>query len=573
MAAGHLSSIEDTALTHCGRVRRYKKNTAGIRSVVERGAPGLELARGRTEPIIARLPSAVTAFVGRTLKGPVQRPVAVASFAEFQQVFGGLWQPSTVSYAVEQFFEHGGGRAIIVRVANGARPPTITLPAGAGALRLAGVNPGSREYLRASVDYDGIPEGDTERFNLVIQRVRSATSELIEDQEIFRRASLRPDSGRCLADLLLQSRLARALELLPAQRPDRSAGPGRSAIGYAFSNADGDDGGPLTDYDIIGSAAAVTGLFALSAADCFNFLCIPPLSREHDVGLGALLVAARYCRERHAMLIVDPPASWTTARAALDGMRTWPFRSDNAVMYYPRVQTLDRLRGRLETFASCGAVAGMLARADEISPLWSAVDSEEVTLRPGTQPAVGVSDADRLRLAQVGINTLSVPRTASGSGVRVDARTLAAGGSGFTDWKYLSARRLGLWVAASVERGTRWVLLEQNGPATWARARSLVDTFLEVLAEQGAFVGENASDRYFVICDERVNRPDIIADGRVNLLFGFATRRPGEFDAWLVTHHPAASRVRPVSVNRLATSRQRVGWEIETAILKKMDYR
>lgn len=542
--------------------------------MIERGAPGLELARTRTEPIIARLPSAVTAFVGRTLKGPVQRPVAVASFAEFQQVFGGLWQPSSLSYAVEQFFEHGGARAIIVRVANGARPPTVTLPAGAGTLRLAGVNPGSREYLRASVDYDGIPEGDTERFNLVIQRVRSTGSELIEEQEIVRRASLLPDSVRCLTDLLLQSRLARVVEPLPAQRPERSAGPGGGAIGYAFSNADGDDGAPLTDYDIIGSATASTGLFALSAADGFNFLCIPPLSREHDVGLSTLLVAARYCRDRHALLIVDPPASWSTARAALDGMRTWPFRSDNAVMYYPRVQALDRLRGRLETFAPCGAVAGMLARSDEISPLWSSATHDDLTLRPGMQPAAAVGDADRLRLAQVGINALSVPRQPPvGGGVRVDARTLAAGGSGFPDWKYVAARRLGLWVAASVERGTRWVLLEQNGPGTWSRARSLVETFLEVLAEQGAFAGADPSDRYFVICDERVNRPDTIADGRVNLLFGFATTRPGEFDAWLVTQRPAASRVRPVSVNRAATSRQRVGWEIETAILKKMDYR
>ena len=542
--------------------------------MVERGAPGLELARTRTEPIIARLPTAVTAFVGRTLKGPVQRPITITSFAEFQQVFGGLWQPATISYAVEQFFEHGGGRAVIVRVANGGRPPTVRLPAGTSMLRLIGVNPGSREYLRASVDYDGIPEGDADRFNLVIQRVRSAGSELIEDQEIYRRASLRPDSaGRSLADLLLQSRLVRAVEPLPAQRPDRSAGSGGSGIGYAFSSADGNDGGPLTDYDIIGSAAAGTGLFALSAAEGFNFLCIPPLSRDQDVGLSALLVAARYCRERHAMLIVDPPASWVTARAALEGMRSWPFRSDNAVMYYPRVQALDRLRGRLETFASCGAVAGMLARADESTPLWSS-ESQEMALRPGMQPAIAVADADRLRLAQVGINTLAPPRTGPGSaGVHVDARTLAPGGGGFTDWKYLAARRLGLWVSASIERGTRWVLLEQNGPATWARARSLVDTFLEVLAEQGAFAGAATGESHFVICDERVNREDTVADGRINLLFGFATGRPGEFDAWLVTHHPAASRVRPVSVNRLATSRQRVEWEIETAILKKMDYR
>ena len=68
------------------------------------------------------------------------------------------------------------------------------------------------------------------------------------------------------------------------------------------SNADGDDGAPLTDYDLIGSEIERTGLFALEGADYFNFLCIPPLSREQDVGPSALLVAARYCKERGALL-------------------------------------------------------------------------------------------------------------------------------------------------------------------------------------------------------------------------------------------------------------------------------
>ena len=61
----------------------------------------------------------------------------------------------------------------MVRVVNGAEPPTITLRAGQGALRLRGINPGSREYLRASVDYDGIAAHEPERFNLVVQRVRA----------------------------------------------------------------------------------------------------------------------------------------------------------------------------------------------------------------------------------------------------------------------------------------------------------------------------------------------------------------------------------------------------------------
>src|SRR5690349_17695471 len=68
---------------------------------------------------LARAATAVTAFVGRTLKGPVGEPTRVESFAQYQQLFGGLWQPSPLSYAVEQFFENGGEEAIIVRVVSG----------------------------------------------------------------------------------------------------------------------------------------------------------------------------------------------------------------------------------------------------------------------------------------------------------------------------------------------------------------------------------------------------------------------------------------------------------------------
>jgi uncharacterized protein len=536
--------------------------------VADSPASGVELAQqSRDSHAIERVSTAVAAFVGRTLRGPVSQPLAVHSFPEFQQQFGGLWQPSTLSYAVEQFFENGGREARIVRVANGARPPTLTLPAGSGVLRLLALNPGSREYLRASVDYDGLTAAEHERFNLVVQRVRTAGSELVEDQEIYRRVSVAPASGRFVTDVLLESRLVRVLGPAPPQRPDRSAGgPGGVAVGYTLSNPDGDDGAPLTDYDLIGSASEGTGLFALGGETRFNLLCIPPLTRERDVGLSALLVAARLCRERHALLIVDPPAGWTSARIALESLTTWPFRSESAAMFYPRVQAFDRLRGRVEIFGSCGAAAGLIARSDETWPVWTAAECEEAVLRPGLRPAVPVSEAERSRLAQAGVNTLLAVR--SGSRASLSPRTLAFGGSGASDWKYLSARRLALFIAASIEQGTRWVLLEHNGPATWERARAQVQGFLDALAVQGAFAGAEAEETHFVIADERVNRPQTLAEGKFNLLFGFATSKPGEFDTWLVTHRAGASRVRPVSVNRSATAGKRVEWEIETSILR-----
>jgi hypothetical protein len=521
----------------------------------------------RPLPPIARTATAVTAFVGRTLKGPVNEPVAIASFAEFQLLFGGLWQPSTLSYAVEQYFESGGREAIIVRVVNGGRAPSIALPSDGGTLRLRGRCPGTREYLRASVDYDGIGAHEGDRFNLVLQRVRAPGSELIEDQEIFRRVSVREGAERCVATLLAESRLARVEGALPAARPQRT--PGRTAgvpVGYIASAGDGDDGDTLSDYDLIGDAGGRTGLFALEGVAGFNLLYIPPRGRDLDVGLTTWTIAARLCRRRHAMLLVDPPASWDSVEAALWALRDWPLRSEDALMYFPRVLAQDRLRGRGEVFGSGAVAAGMIARSDAAWPVWAAAEGEEAILRPGLRPAIAISEADRARLAHHGVNVLQSGRAPVRLGLA--PRTLLEEARTASDWRYLSARRFALFIMNSVLDGTRWVLFERNRPWLWERARAQVEQFLDALEREGAFVGRSAAESWFVICDERLNEAADQAHNRFRLLFGFAGARPGEFHAFLLTHQPGASGVRPVSVNRLATSGPRVEEEIEAAILR-----
>ncbi|MCP5360063.1 MAG: hypothetical protein R3E75_05280 [Steroidobacteraceae bacterium] len=528
------------------------------------------LAPAGSQGAIERASTGVTAFVGRTLKGPVDEPRVVESYADYQRLFGGLWQPSTLSYAIEQYFENGGRRAIVVRVVNGGRPPTISLPAeGGGALQLVGLSPGSREHLRASVDYDGIPAGEHDCFNLVLQRVGGpgAGSGLVEEQEIHRRVSVRPDASRYVVEQLAQSRLARVCGTPPATRPELPppAVPG-GLVGYRLANNDGDDGLPLTDYDLIGSAQAGTGLFALARAPAFGLLCIPPLSREQDVGASTLLVAARFCHERQAMLVVDPPREWDIPAAALAGSRDWPFRADNAVMYFPRLIAPDRLRGRDEVFAACGAVAGMLARTDEIAPPWVPIERDAVMLRPRFRPACAVDDAVRARLLQAGINTLTAIRIAHRE--PDTPRTLATGNVVATDWRYLPARRLALCLAQSIVAGTRWMLLAHNGERTWQAARAQVEAFLETFAQQAAFPAAEGQQEYFVVCDARLNDAAALAAGRIALLYGYAAARAGEYHAFLVTHRTAGSQVRSVSVNRFATSGRRVEEEIETALLR-----
>src|SRR5712671_621944 len=519
------------------------------------------------EPI-APLPTAVTAFIGRTLKGPLDTPTAIASFADYRRLFGGLWQPAPLSYAVEQFFEHGGQQAIIVRVANGARPPSLCLPAGGGVLQLRALAPGTREYLRASVDYDGIAAGAEDQFNLVLQRLRMPDSEWIEEQEILRAVSIRPDSERAVDRVLSASHLMRVAGPLPQQRPDRTA-PARAGavIGYQAASADGADGTELSDYDLIGDAASGSGLCALRGGPRFELLCLPPLGRERDVGPAAWLVAARLCRERQAMLIVDPPRSWDSPEAALAGAARWPLHNANALLFLPRIAAADRLRGGNGVFAPCGVVAGLLARSDA-----AGVQAEGSTgapaLRSHTRPQFALDAAQRQELGHHGVNGFEELRPSLGT-LR-GARTLLPESAARGESCDLHNRRLTLWLQACILEGTSWTRQEGGGAQQWQRVRAQTEAFLAAAAASGAFGDQRDPQRYFVICDERLNSAESVAQGRCCLLFGFAARGAQEYRSCLVTHERDGSSVRMVTSNRLATEGARVAAEIETAILRQL---
>jgi phage tail sheath protein FI len=83
------------------------------------GAPGVHVDEVESAPAIAGVPTSVAAFVGWAAAGPADAPGLVASFAEFEQLYGGLSPGSLMSYAVMQFFENGGGQAYIVRLTPG----------------------------------------------------------------------------------------------------------------------------------------------------------------------------------------------------------------------------------------------------------------------------------------------------------------------------------------------------------------------------------------------------------------------------------------------------------------------
>ena len=86
---------------------------------------------------ITGVATSITAFVGRTLRGPTNVPTTINSFGDFQRTFGGLWTRSALGYAVQDFFTNGGSQAIIVRLYSPAATDQATALAAAQSVAAA----------------------------------------------------------------------------------------------------------------------------------------------------------------------------------------------------------------------------------------------------------------------------------------------------------------------------------------------------------------------------------------------------------------------------------------------------
>ena len=81
--------------------------------------PGVYYERvDASPPTIAAVRTDVAGFVGIARRGPVDTPVPVQSWRQFQAYFGDVTGAGYLAYAVRAFFENGGRRCWVVRVAS-----------------------------------------------------------------------------------------------------------------------------------------------------------------------------------------------------------------------------------------------------------------------------------------------------------------------------------------------------------------------------------------------------------------------------------------------------------------------
>lgn len=129
---------------------------------------------------ITGVATSITAFVGYTAEGPVDKAVRIFNFGDYERNFGSLNRDSEISYAVQQFFLNGGSDAYVVRVAQGALAAKITLrdAGGTAVLDVSARTPGLwGNNVRLDVDYATSNPDST--FNLTVTRYELQGAKLV----------------------------------------------------------------------------------------------------------------------------------------------------------------------------------------------------------------------------------------------------------------------------------------------------------------------------------------------------------------------------------------------------------
>ena len=78
---------------------------------------------------ITGVATSITAFLGRTAKGPINRAVRCFNYSDFIRAFGGAHFSSDLAQSVQQFFNNGGTDCYVVRLAHNPEYADITLKA------------------------------------------------------------------------------------------------------------------------------------------------------------------------------------------------------------------------------------------------------------------------------------------------------------------------------------------------------------------------------------------------------------------------------------------------------------
>jgi phage tail sheath protein FI len=490
-------------------------------------------------------------FLGSTERGP-QYANLITSWVEYQRWYGAYaTRPdSYLPYAVQGFFDNGGKRCFVTRI---AAKQAVAATVAVGSLTASAIGRGvwgnnvAVKVRKASQSVAGTPTETWFRISvLYYTQYPDPFVDPTDSTQLANKDRKTPDyfedydnlthvpgaSNNVITVINAASCLVRLTwrgnPPAPPSEQDFPAGrlTGGTDPTVAVSDFDGDSD-PTLDHDLFPDVPVGRGLAALEAIDEVSLLIAPDEVRFGPEGVTASLI--KQCETLKDRFAILSARQGDISNAQLRP----PQDTTYAAFYCPWIWVFDPSQNRMVLRPPVGHVAGIFAKTDVERGVHKAPANEVVLDAAELELPVPSRVQDILNPR--GVNCIRDFRVA-GRGIRLwGARTM----SSTPEWKYVNVRRLFLFVEKSIDHGTQWVVFEPNDEPLWAKVRRSISSFLVGVWKSGALMGTTEAEAFFVKCDKTTMTQDDIDNGRLICYIGIAPVKPAEFVIFRISQKTA----------------------------------
>jgi len=492
-------------------------------------------------------------FLGETLRGP-QEPRFVSGFEQFKRLYGGYLpvDQSTLPFAVDGFFQNGGKRCFVGRVAAGDAVPMVAQYDGK--IQFSAIGPGAwGNRIAAKIEPGSLqdPNLPPARFKLTVMYwdtdppvsppVDPTNPAFITDPNRRDPTLLEVyDNLSALESSLdyFEKRVAAGSSLIRVRKigPDVPANlpltmlaglgqPGTDGSAVTVTDYEGKELDPLPDGTIYKS-----GIKGFEQVDEIAIVVAPSHERVPDL-TNRLINHCASMKDRFAVLHSNPSNDTITN---INNIRP-PQDTTYAAFYFPWIKVFNPLINRDSMISPSGHIAGIYAKTDIERGVFKSPANEVITGSTGVEFQITKAEQDLLNPR--GVNCV---RVFPARGIRVwGARTSSTNSL----WKYINVRRFFLFLGESIDEGTQWVVFENNDERLWARVRQTITQFLITQWRSGALMGTKPEEAFFVKVDRTTMTQDDIDNGRLICIIGVAVVKPAEFVIFRLAQFQGGSEI------------------------------
>lgn len=508
---GEVTLAANIDITPTGPVSFSARSTAVISRITDTNANGLPSTAGVRPASLAITAADAGSWGGNIV---LQSSHVTAASAELDAFISGasnnnnIRLKSTAGFYINAWVEidRGSTAAKRYRRVLAVNGPVVTLDGPA--LNAAAVNPSAPTTttlfsvceFSLTASYDGATE--TYR-GLTLEQVAGKNA---VDQVNNRSTLIRIDTAA-----------------LPSETHPFFFPSGNDGLNLTFTTA-GTDVAP-TAADVRGvdnGPGSRTGLRALEEIDDISIIVVPGWG-EQSVQEAMIEQCERL---KYRVALLDPEVATIGVPPTLTEIQNQRKRFDTkyAAIYYPRIIMRDAT-DKPKPIGASGHMAGICARVDNTRGVFKAPANEVVRNILDLEVIVTKGEHEVLNPSPNNINVLRDFRN-EGRGLRIyGARCITS----LNDWKYLSVRRLFIFIERSLEIGTQFAVLEPNDPKLWAKLIDSVDTFLTRQWRDGALLGQKKEHAFYIRCGLDTMTQDDIDNGRLIMEIGIAPVKPAEF--------------------------------------------